>query len=317
MSTETTNLNANADPINTEQRILELCSQNPDGITDAILQKEMPFVTPPQRVAAINRLLSLQKLDLLKSAQLGIVYRLKDKQDPSSFMNNSNELEEKIVYTAIKEAGNKGIWYRDIGTKTNMKTTALSKALKSLESKKLVKSVTSVASKKKVYMLSSCEPDLSVSGGPWYSDKEFESEFVEILIEQSHHYLLNKKEQQEKKSAFDPVLSRNASFATSREVSDYIQNLGISKVQLTPENMESILNTLVYEGKAERSVLSGAAIDGSNMNIYKALNPILEPKHGSAFVRIPCGICPVIDECHPNSHINPQSCVYMKEWLEF
>jgi hypothetical protein len=25
----------------------------------------------------------------------------------------------------------------------------------------------------------------------------------------------------------------------------------------------------------------------------------------------------VIDECHPNSHINPQNCIYMKEWLEF
>ena len=56
--------------LNTEERILERCSQNPEGINDLILQHEMPQVTPQQRLAALNCLLSLGKLDLLKSAQL-------------------------------------------------------------------------------------------------------------------------------------------------------------------------------------------------------------------------------------------------------
>lgn len=58
--------------LNAEQRILELCAQNPDGINDVILQHGMPQVSAQQRLAALNRLLSLGKLDLLKSAQLGI-----------------------------------------------------------------------------------------------------------------------------------------------------------------------------------------------------------------------------------------------------
>jgi len=42
-------------------------------------------------------------------------------------------MDEKLVYTVIKEAGNKGIWIRDIGTKTNVKSAVLNKTLKNLE----------------------------------------------------------------------------------------------------------------------------------------------------------------------------------------
>jgi DNA-directed RNA polymerase III subunit RPC6 len=108
------------DPINAEARILELCAQNPDGINDIILQHGMPQVTAQQRLAALNRLLSKQKIDLLKSAQLGIVYRLKEKDkltdhqltassgDSQSSNLGSVDMDEKLVYTVIKESGNKG-----------------------------------------------------------------------------------------------------------------------------------------------------------------------------------------------------------------
>ena len=45
------------------------------------------------------------------------------------------------------------------------------------------------ASKKKVYMLHSLDPDRSVTGGAWYSDHDFESEFVEVLNQQCFKYL--------------------------------------------------------------------------------------------------------------------------------
>jgi DNA-directed RNA polymerase III subunit RPC6 len=315
------------DPINAEQRILELCAQNPDGINDVILQTAMPQVTAQQRLAALNRLLSLNKLDLLKSAQLGVVYRLKDpsKLDANSLLSNSNsDMDEKLVYAVIKESGNKGIWIRDISIKTNVKSTALNKALKSLESKKLIKSVQSVnANKKKVYMLFDLEPDRSITGGAWYSGKEFESEFVEILNEQCYHYLCEKREQVNSnvKYANDPLLKRNALFATSKEIRDYIKSLGISKVDLSVEDIESILNTLVYDGKVERSVMSNNITTNvtsvEHIYLYRAVGSALDSKLGSGLVRIPCGICPLFENCHPDGLINPKQCVYLKEWLEF
>jgi hypothetical protein len=93
----------------------------------------MPQVTDQQRLAALNRLLSLGKLDLLKSAQSGILYRLKSNLDPSSLMTNNSDMDEKLVYTVIKESNNKGIWIRDISTKTNVKSALLNKTLKNLE----------------------------------------------------------------------------------------------------------------------------------------------------------------------------------------
>ena len=48
------------------------------------------------------------------------------------------------------------------------------------------------ASKKKVYMLYDLQPDRSVTGGAWYSDQDFESEFVDVLTNQCHKFLLTK-----------------------------------------------------------------------------------------------------------------------------
>jgi hypothetical protein len=43
-------------------------------------------------------------------------------------------------------------------------------------------------------MLYDLEPDRSITGGPWYSGKKFDSEFVEVLNEQCFRYLVDKKE---------------------------------------------------------------------------------------------------------------------------
>lgn len=115
-----------------------------------------------------------------------------------------------------------GIWSRDIRYKSNLPLTEINKILKNLESKKLIKAVKSVAvsrsnkkvlfctwkpeafnclkslncciqaSKKKVYMLYNLQPDRSVTGGAWYSDQDFESEFVEVLNQQCFKFLQSK-----------------------------------------------------------------------------------------------------------------------------
>ena len=61
-------------------------------------------------------------------------------------------MDEKLVFTVIKDAGNKGIWTRDITQRTNVKSQMIAKTLKSLETKKLIKSVAAVNAnnKKKV-----------------------------------------------------------------------------------------------------------------------------------------------------------------------
>lgn len=98
------------------------------------------------------------------------------------------------MYQIIEDSGNKGIWIRDIRFKSNLPNKQISKVLKTLESKKLIKSVKCVSAvRKKVYMLFDIMPDESLTGGAWYSnEQEFETEFVDVLNLKCLHYLQQK-----------------------------------------------------------------------------------------------------------------------------
>ena len=76
----------------------------------------------------------------------------------------------------------RGIWTRDIKIATNIPQHSLTKTLKILEQRSLIKAVRSVVSKsKKLYMLYDTVPAKEITGGPWYSDQEFDHEFVTEL----------------------------------------------------------------------------------------------------------------------------------------
>uniref|UniRef100_G3MKQ0 DNA-directed RNA polymerase III subunit RPC6 n=2 Tax=Amblyomma TaxID=6942 RepID=G3MKQ0_AMBMU len=302
-----------------EQKVIELCSANPAGITDKLVQMHVPSCDPSARVAAFNKLLSQGKIEILKQKNQ-LLYRLKDSDADKKCKGSDRE--EKVVYKIVEEAGNKGIWIRDIRNKSGLVLTSLNKILKSLESKKLIKAVKSVsASKKKVYMLYNLEPDRSVSGGAWYNDQEFESEFVEVLNQQCHRFLL-KKLTVAKETSSDPVLEKNASFASSKEVWEFIKKLGISKVQLSLEDIETILNTLIYDGKAEKTVVCGSSVLGGSsknsssseelLNLYRAIEPLVE---SAGLMRMPCGTCPVKQNCYEGGVVSPSTCQYFKKWL--
>jgi len=87
------------------------------------------------------------------------------------------------------------------------------------------------ASKKKVYMLYDLEPDRALTGGAWYSDQDFESEFVTVLNQQCFRYLVDKRERANSHPAeFGPKAARLIALTTLEELWKFISNLGISKV---------------------------------------------------------------------------------------
>ena len=155
----------------------------PQGLSNEMLIKRLPGVSATSRAQAINQLLKEAKIDLFKSKE-GLLYKVKT---PSKAASISGDQEEKIVYSIVEKAGNLGSWIRDIRSQSNLGQTQLAKVLKTLEGKKLIKSVKTVnATKKKVYMLYNLEPDHSVTGGAWYNEQDFDSEFLEILNQQCY-----------------------------------------------------------------------------------------------------------------------------------
>ncbi|XP_022106168.1 DNA-directed RNA polymerase III subunit RPC6-like isoform X2 [Acanthaster planci] len=303
------------DAMNLEERILEMCKDEAKGVADAFIRQQLPHIDAQQRVKAINRLLSLGKIDLVKQGS-ELLYRLKDPSSISKVKGVDNQ--ERLVYQIIEEAGNKGIWIRDIRLRSNLLLTQLNKILKTLESRNLIKAVKSVgASKRKVYMLFNLEPDRSVTGGAWYSDQDFESEFVEVLNQQCYKFLQQKADLAAE-SQLDPILRRNQSYGSSEDVWKFIRELGISKVELAVEDIETILNTLIYDGKVEMTVQlrAGATSSGTpgQVKLYRATQPLTEP---AGIMRVPCGVCPVFNQCYDGGSISPSTCVYMKEWMDY
>ena len=312
MAAESLTRQDSVDLVDLETKIVQLCRKNPKGIEDATIQHELPGIPPRQRVTAINRLLSTGQIELLKHGST-LLYKFKDSQAASK--TKGFESEEKLIYQIIEDAKCTGIWIRDIRYKCNLQMTQVNKILKGLESKKLIKAVNSVAAgKKKVYMLYNLEPDSSVTGGAWYSDQDFESEFVDVLSQQCCKFLLHKRDQAQDRG-LDAVSLEGASFASSNEVLTYISQLGISKVALSTKDIETILNTLVYDGQVEMNVvLENTASGIQQKKMFKAVKALL-PVTG--LMKVPCGVCPVAKDCHDNGKISPNTCIYVNDWLNF
>lgn len=80
------------------------------------------------------------------------------------------------------------------------------------------------------------------------------------------------------------------------------------QVDLSMEDIETILNTLIYDGKVEMTIIAAkegtvGSVDGQ-MKLYRGVNPIIQP---TGLVKAPCGLCPV----------SPPSQATAAKWLSF
>lgn len=313
--------------------ILELCKAQESGISEAELAKVMSTTEPMSRMQAINLLTADGKIQICRRGS-ELVYKLLEADAGASGIS-SGTIEEKAVYNVIKNSGNKGIWNKDIRTQTKLPLTQLSKVLKSLETRKLIKAVKSVAaSKRKVYMLYNVEPDKSVTGGAWYSETEFESEYVDILYDQCYRFIHKRLDSVEDMK--DIEAKRKMSVLSSAEIKDYIDQLKISRVELSTQDIEMVLETIVYDGLIERVTFGPGECpppvptksrpveeattseeeddieDVVGRKYYRALNKLIMP---AGLMRVPCGQCPSIQECRSNAVISPQKCLYFERWF--
>jgi DNA-directed RNA polymerase III subunit RPC6 len=92
-----------------------------------------------------------------------VVYRSLTKEAADRLSDLSAE--DMSALQAIERAGTNGIWVRTLKLQTRMQQTQITKVLKRLESRKLVKTVKSVVHKaRKMYMLYDLEPAKHLTG---------------------------------------------------------------------------------------------------------------------------------------------------------
>jgi len=281
-----------------ELTIIKLIRQHATaGITQPMLLNELPGVSVDQISGIMNKLSTEGRISLFKD-HLGLVYKEVSPEELNKFKGLGKE--DMLIYQLIEQAGNKGIWTKEIKNKTNLQQPQITKSFKALEGRKLVKCIPSVQTKnRKVYMLFDLEPHPDVTGDVWYnqSGQEIDAEFINILNQQCYKYIVTK------------------GYASSEEVCSFIRKSGLSKVDLKVQNIQSIIETLIYDGKVEsvdhprgRAFLAGKSV------WYKPTNlGILS----NGFTQTPCGVCPIFRLCSSEGEITPIKCLYLKDWLEF
>eukprot|EP00123_Amoebidium_parasiticum_P020579 comp52870_c0_seq1/m.47712 comp52870_c0_seq1/g.47712 ORF comp52870_c0_seq1/g.47712 comp52870_c0_seq1/m.47712 type:complete len:305 (-) comp52870_c0_seq1:982-1896(-) len=300
-----------------EEQIYALLKSSQEGVKQTELGIQLPDTTQQERMTALQALVDKGKVQLRMEKNGSLVFHATTAPDPIQGLSK----EERLVYQFIDEAGNMGIWTRDLRYKANLQQTQMNKILKNLENRQIVKAVKSVvASKKKLYMKFELEPDRSLTGGAWYSESEFDEDFVQVLLETCTSFIRARAMEAQARHTTDRW--RN-SYVTAREVHTHISRSGISNVSLQEEDVECLLNTLVYDGKVELAT-SGTTITPTRdstgapiplgTSLYRATDAT-PPSNG--FTKTPCGVCPVFELCYDGNPISPTTCVYMKEWLEY
>ena len=299
-----------------ETAILEQCKLHPEGIPDNDLAAKISHIPVTDRAVAINRLLSQRKLQIFKDGE-SLVYKEVKQDEAVKFKGLSSE--DLLVYQIIQQSGNTGIWTKELKQKSNLPQTQIGKIFKSLEARKLIKAVKHVAQQnRKVYMLYELEPSREITGGAWYTEHEYDAEFIHVLREQCVKFILARGK------------------VTLEDVCDFVKQTKLSHVDLGQEEVLQIVNTLVYDGKVdaheeleldkERDPDDPAGEHGGDddddldymENVIVVYRPASLPiPESSAFTAVPCGVCPVFQECAPGGLVSPETCQYMQDWLSF
>ncbi|TFK27072.1 RNA polymerase III subunit Rpc34 [Coprinopsis marcescibilis] len=229
------------------------------------------------RQNAINFLLAVGLLKTLKDAKGNLVFRAVSKGELIAVKDLSGE--ENLVLGHIKSSGNEGIWTKHLKAKTNLHQTVIDRCLKTLIQKQLIKRVPSVQHPtRKIYMLSSIEPSIALTGGPWYTDNELDTEFIQHLTDACYKFICDisfPKRREGAEGALYPI-SNAPEYPSAQQIRNSLRKARLTETDLSVEHVESLLNVLVLDGKIEALPSFGTSLWDSN-----AINEESEDEHDS------------------------------------
>lgn len=121
------------------------------------------------------------------------------------------------------------------------------------------------------------EPSVELTGGPWYTDNELDSEFIKLLCSACLRYIRERvrsclsrmhrcslrvlvqtvpqhKHDDGRSSSSQPLypISAGIAYPDAKEVLNFLSKSRITETQFTEEHVEMLLNVLVLDGDVER-----------------------------------------------------------------
>ena len=239
-----------------KEKFLKLFSVN-DSVTNSLIKGEFGESQYQLLVPFINELLRLSRLSIERvPGSSELVYRLNSEEMANKYQGLDQS--HRLVLQVIEKAGNRGIWTRDIRIQTSLTEQVLKKIYKTLEIRKLVKPIYAVtAARKKLYMLYELTPAREITGGPWYTEMEFDHEFIGELRMFILHCVKNLNE---------------GKGITASEISQKMIEMKVSRIQLKMEEVKQLIQTLVYDYLIEQESVNE---DGeATFVVARKVNPV-------------------------------------------
>ncbi|KIP03161.1 hypothetical protein PHLGIDRAFT_130315 [Phlebiopsis gigantea 11061_1 CR5-6] len=229
--------------------------------------RELEALAPDQgaRTTALNFLLGAGLLKAMKDAHGRLAFRAVVKKELEAKKDLSGE--ETLVFGHIQAAGNEGIWTKHIKVKTELHQTVIDRCLKSLTQKKLVKCISGSVQHptRKIYMLFHLEPSTEMTGGPWYTDKELDTEFIKLLTAACLKFIRDRSfprsrpgDAAQQRLLYPPAAA--PAYPTAAQVQAFLNKSRITETQLSVEHVEMLLHVLVLDGDVEKVPALGAAL---------------------------------------------------------
>ncbi|GBG27488.1 DNA-directed RNA polymerase III subunit RPC6 [Hondaea fermentalgiana] len=236
---------------------------------------------------------------LVMLARNGEVFWVKRDLEEAKMLEGANQ-ENMLVFQEVRKAGNKGIYKKDLKRSTGLPQGALTRSLRWLENRKLVKAVKTIASKTmNLYVTHDITPLREHTGGPWYEDQEFDSDFVNF-VQQTLIILIER--------------GASGDGETLRSMHETILASGATKQELELPDLRSVLQTLFWDGRIELHRKETRPLNEFTIDTIRWQIP--PPVRANQFTtESPCGGCPVRDKCTPyGGVVSPLLCKYMDTW---
>jgi DNA-directed RNA polymerase III subunit RPC6 len=165
-------------------------------------------------------------------------------------------------------------------------------------------------------MLAHLEPSADITGGPWFSENELDTEFIEEMCKICYRYVLSKSAP----SIPGQIVPANrASYPDLEQIFRFVKDSRVTLAELTREDVSMLLDRLAFDGKVEKIIsmktLPSQIVsddEDDNVYVYKTVNSV-EPE--SCMGTIPCGTCPVYQQCSDYGPVTPAKCTYYTQWL--
>lgn len=239
--------------------------------------------------------------------------------------------DEAMIYSYIAESGRDGIWTKTLHARSNLHINVVTRCIKSLESQRHIKQVKSVKHPtRKIYILASVEPSVEMSGGPWFTDAEIDTEFIDSLLHVVWRYVVSLSFPNAFSSATGVVTKSDQSsypatykgYPPVAKIHDFIVASGITNVELSLVDVRTLCEVLVYDGKLERidggysykatwqSVIAAGGNDEEEQDEDDGEAAVLDP-----FTETPCGQCPVMEVCANHGLVTAVNCLYFDDYL--